>query len=310
MNTNVYNSYVRQELYHHGIQGQKWGKRNGPPYPLSPEDYSAAEKKARDYQDQLNDLAMKSDKATESALKNAAKADAIKEKLKKETSRNGQNSKYAKELNEKFEYFLSNTASSMEEQNKLDDEIDRISDQLVDEGFDLYEAHYNAYIEFGKDIAKNYLGSSSVDRNGRVNYTTRRFAVDVNAEEIAKAQKERKEKKSETTSEKIGSHEVEWDEDTGEIKSVKDEKGNKASFDDVLEEQDRKEHKSKSEKKPKVNIPSEDSSIMKRMRAKIEKGGLDSLTDSDWDALGWSEDIVGTDEEIELLNNLHVWEYY
>ena len=49
---------------------------------------------------------------------------------------------------------------------------------------------------------------------------------------------------------------------------------------------------------------------MKRMRAKIEKGGLDSLTDSDWDALGWSEDIVGTDEEIELLNNLHVWEYY
>lgn len=23
------------ELYHHGIQGQKWGQRNGPPYPLS-----------------------------------------------------------------------------------------------------------------------------------------------------------------------------------------------------------------------------------------------------------------------------------
>ena len=23
------------ELYHHGIQGQKWGVRNGPPYPLS-----------------------------------------------------------------------------------------------------------------------------------------------------------------------------------------------------------------------------------------------------------------------------------
>ena len=22
------------ELYHHGIKGQKWGKRNGPPYPL------------------------------------------------------------------------------------------------------------------------------------------------------------------------------------------------------------------------------------------------------------------------------------
>lgn len=33
-------------LMHHGIEGQKWGKRNGPPYPLDPEDHSAAEKKA------------------------------------------------------------------------------------------------------------------------------------------------------------------------------------------------------------------------------------------------------------------------
>lgn len=33
-------------LCHHGIKGQKWGKRNGPPYPISPGDHSAAEKKA------------------------------------------------------------------------------------------------------------------------------------------------------------------------------------------------------------------------------------------------------------------------
>ena len=24
----------KEELYHHGIDGQKWGVRNGPPYPL------------------------------------------------------------------------------------------------------------------------------------------------------------------------------------------------------------------------------------------------------------------------------------
>lgn len=38
--------YTPDELYHHGILKQKWGVRNGPPYPLSGGAYSPAEKKA------------------------------------------------------------------------------------------------------------------------------------------------------------------------------------------------------------------------------------------------------------------------
>ena len=48
MNTSIYNPYVPQELFlmHHGIMGQRWGKKNGPPYPLSAGAHSASEKKA------------------------------------------------------------------------------------------------------------------------------------------------------------------------------------------------------------------------------------------------------------------------
>lgn len=34
------------QLYHHGVLGQKWGQRNGPPYPLSKGAHSASERKA------------------------------------------------------------------------------------------------------------------------------------------------------------------------------------------------------------------------------------------------------------------------
>lgn len=34
------------EIYHHGILGQRWGQRNGPPYPLGASDHSSSEKKA------------------------------------------------------------------------------------------------------------------------------------------------------------------------------------------------------------------------------------------------------------------------
>lgn len=37
---------MKNELYHHGILGMKWGKKNGPPYPLKAGTHSKSEKKA------------------------------------------------------------------------------------------------------------------------------------------------------------------------------------------------------------------------------------------------------------------------
>lgn len=44
-------------LSHHGVQGQKWGVENGPPYPLNPlRDYSAAELRAVHLYRKANEL--------------------------------------------------------------------------------------------------------------------------------------------------------------------------------------------------------------------------------------------------------------
>lgn len=44
---NDWRNYLKHAfLEHHGIMGQKWGIRNGPPYPLDAGDHSASEKKA------------------------------------------------------------------------------------------------------------------------------------------------------------------------------------------------------------------------------------------------------------------------
>jgi hypothetical protein len=53
--TSIYN---RNVLKHHGIEGQKWGVKNGPPYPLD-------EKTAKKVKSKSKEEAMKSGKASE-----------------------------------------------------------------------------------------------------------------------------------------------------------------------------------------------------------------------------------------------------
>lgn len=72
----VYTYYDHDVLIHHGIMGQKWGKRNGPPYPLSYGDHSAAEKRqnAKAVIDGKSDTTIRTKKTRDIASKSLSSA--------------------------------------------------------------------------------------------------------------------------------------------------------------------------------------------------------------------------------------------
>lgn len=79
-----YPTSTSNELYHHGILGQSWGHRNGPPYPLDSSDYSAAEKKAaRKAARKERSATRKAKRAEKKAIKVQKKADKAEAKRQK-----------------------------------------------------------------------------------------------------------------------------------------------------------------------------------------------------------------------------------
>ena len=77
------------DIQHHGILGQKWGRRNGPPYPLDGSDHSAAEKKAG-WRSSLKSTAKKVGSKGASMAKSAAKkaGSAVKKNIEAQKIRN------------------------------------------------------------------------------------------------------------------------------------------------------------------------------------------------------------------------------
>ena len=83
------------ELYHHGIQGQHWGVRNGPPYPLK--QYSASERVFND----ANSRVEKITKDVTTAAKNAgSKMYGLEHRLKTKDSISRKIDKKSKEDNQ------------------------------------------------------------------------------------------------------------------------------------------------------------------------------------------------------------------
>lgn len=80
-------------LAHHGIQGQKWGKQNGPPYPLAPSAHSQAEKRLR----LVNEGQLDSWK-DEQAVKVNKKYDKKITRIQKKVDKNARSLEVAKEM--------------------------------------------------------------------------------------------------------------------------------------------------------------------------------------------------------------------
>lgn len=95
---------LKEYMAHHGILGQKWGKQNGPPYPLGANDHSALEKKLNKYQEKaakyktkvpshyLTDFGKhKAEKYTQKAMAMEGKASKLQKKLMKYMDRDSNN---------------------------------------------------------------------------------------------------------------------------------------------------------------------------------------------------------------------------
>lgn len=75
-------TFKEDSLSHHGIEGQKWGVRNGPPYPLGSGDHSAAEKKAMAKDNKQNYKDIKKKVSTRSSWYSKNMSDDVPERVK------------------------------------------------------------------------------------------------------------------------------------------------------------------------------------------------------------------------------------
>lgn len=168
MNINIYNPYVREELYlmHHGIAGMRWGKRNGPPYPLSAGAHSASEKKAGWQKSlekghagsatrELNRLDKK--KATLRYDENTASIKGNKFKKKAEKAESKGNYKKADKLNAKYEKQKSKATDAYKKREELEKRTNSILKEMTKKGYNVYSREIDRNVHTGRYLAKSTL---------------------------------------------------------------------------------------------------------------------------------------------------------
>lgn len=81
--------YTKNEyLAHHGVEKQKWGDRNGPPYPLNPDQMTSAQKRANADEGWFK-RKIREAKEAKQAKKEAKEAKKVEEKLAKQAHKQG-----------------------------------------------------------------------------------------------------------------------------------------------------------------------------------------------------------------------------
>jgi uncharacterized protein (DUF342 family) len=145
------------ELQHHGILGQKWGKRNGPPYPLTPQQYTKAERKFEKRLSKLDKKIILVEDRQRKARKNQIKADKKKYGVFKSTRKA---IKYQVKA-EKEQY------KAEKQMNKIAKEVYKISKQFDEKYSGLFEVP-DKYVNIGKRYADQmqYRTISSMSRYG------------------------------------------------------------------------------------------------------------------------------------------------
>lgn len=187
------NDFSSNYLAHHGILGQKWGRKNGPPYPLGASDHSASEKKAgwreslktkREQKKLAKDIKKATKKASSvdsaqnkmgeqvrSRLSKEQKENLISKKEKMEKDQNAASKEYSQIYNKEYDKRFKNKKPSEEE-------LDELSSYVMDKtvGSKLSEqAHksWDDYINYSRNITENLIGKYGDAKIGNTNYTNK-----------------------------------------------------------------------------------------------------------------------------------------
>ncbi len=185
-------------LAHHGVLGQKWGKKNGPPYPLDAGDHSESEKKAgwqksiddaytkkkkpKKLQKELNKL----DKDQSKHLYERNRAEELEkwqERLRnKDIRKHGRNSKQALKRESKIAKYAERKQIAEYKLKRSEQETWKLLAEATKSGYDVHSEKFYRDVKAGKRLAATFLagpiaGSLLLANNGRTSVEANKYKV-------------------------------------------------------------------------------------------------------------------------------------